>query len=80
MNMILGTKPSRQELMALMRFRLPENAALVELLRTRLEAQKSSLIVADNPDHLRRLQGSARVLQDFLEAIDQSPEILERLK
>lgn len=80
MNTILGNKPSRQELTALLRLRSPEGAALVELLRVRLDSHKSALISADSPEQFRRLQGAARVLQDFLEAIDQSPEILERLK
>lgn len=80
MNIVLGHKPTRQELMALTRLRQPEHAALVELLKARLEEVKTSLVSTENLDQLRRNQGAARWAQDFLEAIEKSPEVLERLK
>jgi len=80
MNIILGTKPTRQELMALTRLRQPEHGAVLELVRARLADIKDSLVTAADPDHIRRLQGHARVMQDFLEAVETAPEVLERLK
>jgi hypothetical protein len=49
------------------------------LFKQLLEETKSSLIEADG-DRFRQLQGRAKVLQDFLEAVDKAPSILERLK
>ena len=80
MNIILGTKPTRQELTALSRLRQPEHAALAELIRSRLDDIKDTLVGTSDLDHLRRLQGQARVMLDFLDAIEKSPEVLERLK
>lgn len=64
---------------SLMRCKLPESAALLELFRDRLEETKTALVAADDPVRIHRLQGRAEVLIDFLEAVEKSPEILERI-
>ena len=61
------------------RCKLSENEALVDLFRIRLEEVKTSLVAADDPVRIHRLQGRAEALSDFLEAIERSPEILARL-
>lgn len=64
---------------AIYRCKLSENEALVDLFRIRLEEVKTSLVAADDPVRIHRLQGRAEALSDFLEAIERSPEILARL-
>lgn len=63
----------------LYRCKLPENEALLDLFRTRLEEVKASLVVAEDHVRIHRLQGRAEALSDFLEAVEKSPEILARL-
>ncbi len=65
---------------ALFRCKQPESEALLSLFRAKLEEVKSSLVSADEPIRMYRLQGRAEVLADFLEAVEKSPEILERVK
>jgi hypothetical protein len=79
MSIFLGPKPDRQHMQALNRCKL-ENPALLDLIRQRLEDTKRSLILADDTVRIHRLQGRAEVLMDFLEAVEKSPEILERAK
>lgn len=55
-------------------------ADLISLFNTKLEETKASLISADDMVRLHRLQGRAEALVDFLEAVEQSPSVLERLK
>ena len=64
---------------ALMRCKLPENEALISLFQERLAEVKSALVVADDPVRIHRLQGRAEVLIDFLEAVEKSPEVLDRI-
>lgn len=64
---------------ALQRCKL-ENSALIDLFRKRLEETKDSLILADDLVRIHRLQGRAEVLSDFLEAVEKSPEIFDRVK
>lgn len=65
---------------ALMRCKLPDNEALRELFAAKLEETKLSLISADDPVRIHRLQGRAEVLADFLEAVEKSSEVFERIK
>lgn len=65
---------------ALLRCKQPENAALVGLFRSKLDEAKNALIMADDTVMIHRLQGRAEVLQDFLEAVEKSSEIVERVK
>lgn len=80
MNFFLGSKPDRKHIAALMRCRNGEMENLKSLFKVKLEEVKESLVVADDTVRIHRLQGRAEVLKDFLEAIEQSPSILERLK
>ena len=79
MNLFLSSKSDRKAVAALVRCRTPENEGLLALFRQLLDDTKSSLIDADG-DHFRRLQGRAKVLQDFLEAVDDAPSVLERMR
>lgn len=64
---------------ALYRCKLPESEALIALFAAKLEETKNSLVVAEDPVRIHRLQGRAEVLTDFLEAVEKSREILDRL-
>jgi undecaprenyl pyrophosphate synthase len=79
MKIFIGQKPDRQHMQALQRCKL-ENSALMDLFRKRLEETKDSLILADDLVRIHRLQGRAEVLSDFLEAVEKSPEIFDRVK
>ena len=65
---------------ALNRCKLDENGALLDLFRKKLEETKESLILADDLVRIHRLQGRAEVLSDFLEAVEKSSEIFDRVK
>lgn len=80
MKIFVGAKPDRQHMQALFRCKQPESEALLSLFRAKLEEVKSSLVSADEPIRMYRLQGRAEALADFLEAVEKSPEILERVK
>lgn len=80
MKIFIGQKPDRQHMFALQRCKLDENVALLDLFRKKLEETKNSLVVADDPVKLHRLQGRAEVLTDFLEAVEKSSEIFDRVK
>lgn len=79
MNIFIDARSDRKDVAALARCRNPENEGLVSLFKQILDETKTSLITADG-DNFRRLQGRAKVLQDFLEAVEQAPQILERMK
>jgi len=80
MKIFIGQKPDRQHMSALQRCKLDENGALLDLFRKKLEETKNSLVVADDLVKLHRLQGRAEVLTDFLEAVERSSEIFDRVK
>ena len=80
MKIFVGQKPDKQHMLALYRCKLPENETLLALFRKRLEETKNSVIYAEDPARIHRLQGRAEVMADFLEAIEESSEVLERLK
>jgi len=79
MNIFLDGRSDRKAVSALVRCRHPENEGLLSLFKQLLDDTKTSLVEADG-DHFRRLQGRAKVLQDFLEAVEKSPSIIERMK
>ena len=79
MNIFLSGKSDRKSIAALVRCRSQDNEDLLRLFRQILEETKTALVTADG-DYFRRLQGRAAALQDFLEAVDQSPQIYERMK
>ena len=80
MKIFVGQKPDPQHMQALVRCKLGENGALLDLFRKKLEETKNSLVVADDLVKLHRLQGRAEVLSDFLEAVEKSSEIFDRVK
>ena len=80
MKIFVGQKPDRQHMQALLRCKQGENGALLELFRKKLEETKESLILADDLVRIHRLQGRAEVLADFLEAVEKSSEIFDRVK
>jgi hypothetical protein len=79
MKIFVGQKPDRKHIQALFRCKLPENEALLELFKTKLDEVKTSLVLAEDPVRIHRLQGRAEVLTDFLEAVEKSREVLDRL-
>ena len=79
MKIFVGQKPDRKHIQALYRCKHPENEALLDLFRMKLDEVKTSLMVAEDPIRIHRLQGRAEALTDFLEAVEKSPEILARL-
>jgi hypothetical protein len=50
------------------------------LFRMKLEETKNSLMVAEEPHRIHRLQGQAQALSDFLEAVEKSSEVFDRIK
>lgn len=80
MKIFVGQKPDRQHIQALMRCKLPDSESLLALFRVRLEETKASLIAADDLVRIHRLQGRAEALADFLEAVEKSPEVFDRIK
>lgn len=80
MKIFVGLKPTRQQMQAFNRCKLPESEKLLEIFRERLEETKTALIYADDPVRISRLQGRAETLADFLETVEKSSEVLERLK
>jgi hypothetical protein len=80
MKTFVGVKPDRQHMQALMRCKQPENTVLLELFRAKLEEVKASLVKADDQVQMYRLQGQAIALSDFLEAVEKSQEVFDRIK
>ena len=79
MNLFLDGSSDRKAVAALVRCRHPENEGLLLLFKQLLEDTKTSLVEAEG-DRVRQLQGRAKVLQDFLEAVEKAPSVLERLR
>jgi|688.fasta_scaffold836286_2 hypothetical protein len=79
MSIFIGHKPNRQHIQALRRCKQPENDSLLDLFRTVLEDTKTSLIAAEDPVRIHRLQGRAEVLSEFLDSVSKSDEIMERV-
>lgn len=80
MKIFVGYKPDRQHIQALMRCKLPENEALLALFKARLEETKSALVSAEDYARVCKLQGRAEVLADFLDAVERSQEVFDRVK
>jgi hypothetical protein len=80
MKIFVGQKPDRQHMQALIRCKLQENEPLLALFKLKLEETKNSLMVAEEPHRIHRLQGQAQVLTDFLEAVEKSSEVFDRIK
>ena len=80
MKIFIGQKPDRQHMQALIRCKLPENEPLLALFRAKLEETRNSLMHVEEQHRVYRLQGQAQALSDFLEAVEKSSEVFERIK
>jgi|TARA_R110000868_G_scaffold56559_1_gene175079 hypothetical protein len=80
MKIFIGQKPDRQHMQALIRCKLQENEPLLAMFKAKLEEIKLSLVVVEEQHRLYRLQGQAQALSDFLEAVEKSSEVFERIK
>jgi hypothetical protein len=80
MKIFIGQKPDRQHMFALQRCKLDENGALLDLFSKKLEQTKDALVLAEDSVLIHRLQGRAEVLADFLESVEKSTGILDRVK
>lgn len=80
MKVFVGHSPDRKHIQALVRCKFPDNEALLDLFRTKLDETKVSLMTAEEPVRIHRLQGRAEALADFLEAVEKSSEIFDRVK
>lgn len=78
MNVFIGHKPDRQHIQALLACK-SQNESLVALFEAKLEEVKLALLQADDMSRVYKLQGQASVLKDFLDAVEKSSEVLERL-
>jgi hypothetical protein len=76
MSNFLGHKPENQHVRALYECR---NGKLVELFKAKLLEIQDSLVKASEPVTIHRLQGKALFIKEFLDAVEKSPEILERM-
>lgn len=65
---------------ALSRCKLPENEALLDLMKQTLYEIKARLVEAEQPTRISQLQGQAKLIIDFLNAVERSQEILTRIK
>lgn len=79
MSIFIGHKPNRQHIQALRRCKQPDSETLLDLFRVVLEETKVSLIAAEDPVRIYRLQGRAEVLSEFLDSVAKSDEIMERV-
>ena len=79
-NMFLSSGTNKQQLIALAKCRYPELKHLVELFEEQKKVAINSLLRADEPTRIYRLQERVVVLENFLEAVDKANSILERLK
>lgn len=76
--MFIDHKLDRQYYRALADCR--QQPKLLELFQIRLEEVKEQLTKATDTQVIFRLQGQAYVLNEFLDAVQKSPEVIERLK
>jgi predicted acetyltransferase len=78
MAIFVGHKADRRHIQALARCKQPENEALIELFEKVLEDTKMSLVVADDPARIHRLQGRAELLIDFIDSVEKSSGLLAK--
>lgn len=76
MGSFFGHKPDKQHVRALYECR---NTKIVGAFAAKLSETTESLIKATDQVTINRLQGKALLIKEFLEAVEKSPEILERL-
>ena len=75
MSIFLQHKQDRQHLQALHDCRMQEK--LLEVFALALADATSALIKADDMAHMYRLQGRAKALEDFLEAVEKAGEVMK---
>jgi hypothetical protein len=80
MNLFLAGQTERKYLEALNKCRFPELENLLLLFKEKELETLRSLAEADESARIYRLQGRAKVLNDFLEAVQQAASILERTR
>jgi arginine repressor len=78
MNLFLNAGTGKQQVHALLTCK--QVTALESLFDKLLDETKASLVRADDMATIHRLQGRAQVLNDFLEAVNDAPSVMERLK
>lgn len=69
----------KQVFVALAKLKYPEMRALLEFFKNLAEETDVALRRASD-DNLYRLQGRAQFLEEFLTAVEQSAEVIERMR
>lgn len=78
MNIFIGGQTDRRYMQTLVTCK--QVGGLEQLFDKLLDETKTALVQVNEVDDIRRLQGRAKVLADFLEAMQQAPSVLERLR
>lgn len=78
MNIFISGKADRQHVQALVTCK--QVAGLIPIFEKLLVETQASLVDVDDVVRVHRLQGRAQVLRDFLEAVNDAPQVLERLR
>jgi hypothetical protein len=78
MNLFIGGRHNRQHIQTLLTCK--QIGSLEPLFENVLNEIKTALVRADDTAVIHRLQGRAQVIEDFLEAMEQAPSVMERLK
>lgn len=78
MNRFIDASTDVQALQALVRCRAPEMGALLKLFESVHEKTVDSLLTADDPQRVARLQERALMCKDFLDAVDQAVSLVEK--
>jgi len=77
--MIMFSQADEKVLASLLRMKAAEMEPLLTFFKKSLEQTKTALIRAEG-DTVARLQGRAGVLQEFLEAVETSASVLEKVR
>jgi hypothetical protein len=81
MNRFLSKPADFQHIQALNRCKQEgANGTVQGLFLKTLESIKDKLVIAETATEVQRLQGQANLIIDFLDAIERSTEILEKLR
>lgn len=81
MNIFIGTKPNPQHIQTLMDCKRTDTGMkLIGILKEAVASYKDSLVAADEPVRIHRLQGSVKCLEELIDAIEISGDVMERLR
>jgi len=81
MNTFISNKPNPQHIQALVHCKQSElGHKLLEVIREASTRTKDALVSAEDQARIYRLQGMVRVLEELIEAVEISPDVLERLR